>query len=262
MCCMWLAGNTGCKNDAKNRHLGTIAQLCRAITLQLMHVSTIGKTCKQQYLLQLHISSQHGELWATNDWDRLGSLGHPRKFQRFRVLASSLKQRHSTEVNQTLRCLAVSWAGTLYIHFRGSCPLMEFCQVQNSLCVQVLHSSILAALLHGTPAADVSQTSRRGTRNGITELLQTAPPIFGWAAIMFLASAHILVLSSFFLTNSQWSEIGCLPCFHTWYSLSANLECRSETCCTLLADNTGRKKSPKIRHRRTITHIVGLYLRT
>ena len=38
---------------------------------------------------------------------------------------------------------------------------------------------ILAALLHGTPAADVSQTLRRGTRNGITELLQRAPSIFG-----------------------------------------------------------------------------------
>jgi len=25
MCCMWLAGNTGRKNDAKNRHLHTIA---------------------------------------------------------------------------------------------------------------------------------------------------------------------------------------------------------------------------------------------
>jgi len=29
--------------DAKNRHLGTIAQLCQAISLQLRHVSTIGK---------------------------------------------------------------------------------------------------------------------------------------------------------------------------------------------------------------------------
>jgi len=27
----------------KNRHLGTIAQLCRAISWQLRHVSTIGK---------------------------------------------------------------------------------------------------------------------------------------------------------------------------------------------------------------------------
>ena len=30
MCCTWLAENTGRKNDAKNRHLGTIPQLCRA----------------------------------------------------------------------------------------------------------------------------------------------------------------------------------------------------------------------------------------
>jgi len=68
------------------------------------------------------------------------------------------------------RCLAVSWAGTLYVHFEGSCPLTEFCQVQNSLCVQVLHSRILAALLHDTRAAGVSQTLWHGTRNGITEL--------------------------------------------------------------------------------------------
>jgi len=38
----------------------------------------------------------------------------------------------------------------------------------------------LAALLHGTPAAGVSQTLQRGTKNGIMELSQRAPPIFGW----------------------------------------------------------------------------------
>jgi len=43
MCCTRLTGNTGRKNDAKNRHLGTIAQLCRAESSQLRHVSTIGK---------------------------------------------------------------------------------------------------------------------------------------------------------------------------------------------------------------------------
>ena len=58
---------------------------------------------------------------------------------------------------------------TAYI-FGGSCSLIEFCQVQNSHCVQVSHSPILAALLHGTPAVGVSQTLWRGTRNGITEL--------------------------------------------------------------------------------------------
>ena len=40
--------------DAKNRHLGTIAQLCRAISSQLRHVSTIGKKLvKQHYLLYM-----------------------------------------------------------------------------------------------------------------------------------------------------------------------------------------------------------------
>jgi len=34
------------------------------------------------------------------------------------------------------------------------------------------------------------------------------------------------------------------------YVCSANLECRSEMCGTRLAENTRRKKSSKIRHRR------------
>jgi len=43
MCCTRLAENTRRKKVAKNRHLGTIAQLCRAISSQLRHISTIGK---------------------------------------------------------------------------------------------------------------------------------------------------------------------------------------------------------------------------
>jgi len=61
------------------------------------------------------------------------------------------------------RSLVVSCAGTLYIHFGAFAPLTEFCHMQNSLCVQVLHSAILAAaLLHGTPAAGLSQTLQCG----------------------------------------------------------------------------------------------------
>jgi len=42
--------------DAKNRHFGTIAQLCRAAYSQVRHVSTIGKKLvKRRYLL--HMSS-------------------------------------------------------------------------------------------------------------------------------------------------------------------------------------------------------------
>jgi len=76
MCCTQLAGNAGPKNSPKNRYLGTITQLCRAISLQLRHVSTIGKKhVKQQYLL--HMSSQYGELRPNSGWDRSSSLGHP-----------------------------------------------------------------------------------------------------------------------------------------------------------------------------------------
>jgi len=79
--------------DPKNHHLSTIAQLCQAISLQLMHVSTVGKRLvKQQYLL--HMSSQYGELKSTNGWDRFGSLWHPCKFQLVSRLGS-LTARHS-----------------------------------------------------------------------------------------------------------------------------------------------------------------------
>jgi len=59
MCCARLAGNAGPKNSPKSRHLqGTITQLCRAISSQLRHVSTIGKN-----LLNSNIScTRDGEL--------------------------------------------------------------------------------------------------------------------------------------------------------------------------------------------------------
>jgi len=97
MCCTRLAENTTRKNDAKNRHLGTIAQLCWAISLQLRHVSTIGIILKQQYLP--HVSSQYGELRPTNGWDLLASLGHPSKFKRVLRLGS-VTVRHSSSERQ------------------------------------------------------------------------------------------------------------------------------------------------------------------
>ena len=42
---------------------------------------------------------------------------------------------------------------------------------------------------------------------------------------------------------------------HTWCGLSANLGCRSETCCTRLTENTGHKKLPKIRRLSTIVQL-------
>jgi len=70
------------------------------------------------------------------------------------------------------------------------------------------------------------------------------------------------VVSSFFFffACSQPSHIGCLPYFHTWCGLTENLQCRSEMCCTPLAENTGCKKiaknSPSGHHRTTLSGYI------
>jgi len=89
MWCTRLAENRARKKVAKNRHLGTIAQLCRVISLQLRHVSTIGKN-----LLSSNTSSTRpdnmvnfGPLMA-----EIGSgvWGTPTNFNGFCVLAALL----------------------------------------------------------------------------------------------------------------------------------------------------------------------------
>ena len=88
--------------------------------------------------------------------------GTPANFNGFCVLPSSLLRRCSLEPKHTLHDVWPYPALLHYIYiFGGSCPLTEFCPLQNSLYVQVLRSLILAPLLHGTPAAGVSQTLRR-----------------------------------------------------------------------------------------------------
>jgi len=59
------------------------------------------KLVKQQYLLQM--SPQYGELQPTSGWDRSGSLGHPCKFNGFRVLAALLHGTLVVGVSQTLQ---------------------------------------------------------------------------------------------------------------------------------------------------------------
>jgi len=48
------------------------------------------------------------------------------------------------------------------VHDVWPSPGLVHIHLQNSLYVQALRSAILAALLHGMPAAAVSQTLRRG----------------------------------------------------------------------------------------------------
>jgi len=98
-CCMRLAANTGCKKVAKNCHLGTIAPLCRAISSQLRHISTIRKNLLSSKMSSTcpHNMANFGPLAAEIDpvvW------GTPASFNVFRILAA----RHLVVgVSQTLR---------------------------------------------------------------------------------------------------------------------------------------------------------------
>jgi len=134
-----------------------------------------------------HNMANVGPLTAEICWRVWATLAN---FNGFCVLPSLLQRRRSPEANQTLHDVWLSPGHTIYTFSGAVASLAEFCPVQNSLYFQVLRSRILAALLHGTPAAGVSQTLRRGTRNGIAELSQRAPPIFGRAAIMLGISPH------------------------------------------------------------------------
>jgi len=68
------------------------------------------------------MSSQYGELGPTTADICWRVCGTPANFNGFLLLASLLQRRRSTVANQTARCLAVSWASTLYVHFRGLLP--------------------------------------------------------------------------------------------------------------------------------------------
>ena len=99
MCCTRLAGNTG----RKNRHFGTIAQLCRAICSELRHVSTIG----EKNLLNSNTFSicpdnmvNFGLLTAEICWRVWGT---PANFNGFRGLAALLRATVVVGVSQTLR---------------------------------------------------------------------------------------------------------------------------------------------------------------
>ena len=88
--------------DAKNRRLGTIAQICWAISSQLKRhiIDNRKKLVKQQYL---HMSPQYGELRPILAAEIVSLVwGTPANVNRFRVFAALL---HSTlfGVSQTLR---------------------------------------------------------------------------------------------------------------------------------------------------------------
>ena len=102
--------------DTNNRHFGTIAQLCRAISPEIRHISTIGK----KNLLSSNISStcpdnmvNFGLLTAEICWRVWGT---PPTFNGFRILAALL---HGTLVVRVSQILRRSTEGATYIRQGG-----------------------------------------------------------------------------------------------------------------------------------------------
>jgi len=87
---------------SKNRHLGTIAQICLAISSQLRHVSKIGKK-----MLSSNISSTRSRNMVNFGLlaAEIGPVvwGTPANFNGFRVLAALLHGTVVVGVSQTLR---------------------------------------------------------------------------------------------------------------------------------------------------------------
>jgi len=93
--------NTGRKKSPKSRHLRTIVQLCRSMSSQLRHVSTIGKNVKPQYFLHTSHNMVNFGLLAAE----IGTVvwGTPANFKGFCVLAALLHGSQVVNVSQTLR---------------------------------------------------------------------------------------------------------------------------------------------------------------
>ena len=164
---MRFAENTGRKNYAKNRHLLTIAQLCRSVFSQLRHVSTIGKNLLNSITFPTcpHNMGNFGPLT-----DEIG-LGVWAPQQISTGFASCLRcctdvaHRRPSKLYTTFGHL-LGWY-TIYKFSGALAPLTEFCQVQYSLYVQVC---ILPYWQRYFTALQqqASAILGRGTRSGIT----------------------------------------------------------------------------------------------
>ena len=199
----------------------------------------------------------------------MASLGHRYKLQPvsrlgFVTAATSLTGGQPNFA----RSLAVSWASTLYIHFWGSCPLTELCHMEISLCVQVLRCRILAALLHGTPAAgsaklcSMVQGMELGNFRRRRHLYSPGRPSRRASAHILVMVAKrnradhyifILVLSFFIFSSSNLSRRR-LDVYHTSTHGVALVRISDAGLkrCTWLAGNAGPKKVAKNRHLGTI----------
>ena len=153
MCCTRLAENTGRKNDAKTRHLGTIAQLCRVNIFAT-------KACidNRKNLLNGNISSicphnilNFGILTAEICWRVWAPQQILTGFAFWLRYCSDVAQRKSTKFC-TMFGRRLAWY-TLYTHFRQLLsPDVILPRVKCTLCPSTHHRTSLSGYIFASKA--------------------------------------------------------------------------------------------------------------
>jgi len=148
MCCSWLAENTGCKNSSAH-HRTTLSgfifarKACNDNRKKNLLDSNISSTCSNYMANFGPLTAEICSLiWGTPANIDFASHRRPTKLC-------------------TMFDRLVGWY-TIYTYtyiFSGALAPHIILPGAKSLCVQVLRSPVLAVLLHGTPAAVVSQTA-------------------------------------------------------------------------------------------------------
>jgi len=136
-----------------------------------------------------HNTVNFGPLAAEICWQVWGT---PANFNGFRVLASLLHRRRSTEVSQTLHDVWPSPGLIHYVYIWRLLPLIEFFPRAKFTLRPILALYYISSVTahHSTRTVGVRKTLRHGTRNAVKELSQRVPPIFGRAAITLGIGAH------------------------------------------------------------------------
>jgi len=132
-------------------------------------------------------------------------LGHPSKVQQLSRLCVITAPTSLTGGQRNFaRCLPVSLAGILYIHFRGILPPDGRCKIHFT---SVLRSPILAALLHGTPAASAKLCGVVGLHGMELRNFRRGRHLYSAGRPSRWASAHILVKLFCLYLGNCWTDL-------------------------------------------------------
>ena len=152
MCCTRLAGNkfTGRKKWPSAHHRTTLSGY---ISATKSHIDNRKKIVKQQYLPTCPYNIVNFGPLTAEIGSGVWGTGHPmQQLQRVSRLGSFTAPTSLTGGQPNfVRSLAVSWAGTLYINFRGLLPPGGILpRAKFTLCLSLAFASpVLVGLLHG-----------------------------------------------------------------------------------------------------------------